>query len=324
MSENVPVDAAGNNEYEDYEYDDDEYVCDDECEGGGNLNSGSCSPSVMQAFEDGEEDDNEKDESSPTTKRLKSIEDEYERVITKQSTTILRLEAENKDLKENALHEILNIQKSQQLLIEAFAGYAGVSISSISGSSFAIQPTKIEQVFNVNEQIGCDCSSIDHIDAPVRFSGSGSFPHAIVNINNMRQLQVENRRPVTLTFALVSKLCEMKVTEKNIREDGLLPFKMSILYADNHDEVTKDDFTKTTVSDMCDPRYEIIRKKHMRNGKLVFMFKFNITSCDTTPKGRAFVVKVAPDVVSLENNVDLTMVTPPFVVRSKVTAGKSK
>ena len=318
MSENA---AAGD---EDEEYYDDSDGMPSPCMQEDQEAAGETEEDDGEEDDEEESDDDDDGELTPNAKRLKSVVDDYERVITKKDAEISRLEAENYELKNKALTEMLKIQQSHSALVNAFTGYAGVKIDSADKSSFSVQPTKIKQVFNVNEDIG-ESDSIDDIEAPVRFSASGVFPHAIDTNKKThnRELQVENRRPVTLTFALVSKLDGRKVTEKSIREDGFLPFKMSILYADDQEEVSKDDFTKMELSDMCEPRFEKIRSQTMVKGKVVFMFKFNITSCDTSPKGRQFVVKVTPDVDELEDNEDLTIKTPPFTIRSKVTASRA-
>lgn len=294
------------------------------------------SPSLQQ-FGDEQEadqangDSNEDEELSPTAKRLKTVVSEREkeiedlkRQIEKNHLEIGRLATENSSLKSKALTEMLKIQQSHDVMIATFTGYSGVAVANTNGSLLSAQPTKLKQVFNVDEELG-EIDSIDDINDPVRFSAHGVFPHA-VDLNkktHVRELQVENRRQITLTFKLVSKLDGRKATEKNVRHDGYLPFKLSILYADDHSqEVVKEDFTKLQLTDMCEPRFDSFRGQTMMNGKVVFHFKFNISSADTTPKGRSFVVKVTPDIDELANNDDLTITTPPFTIRSKVTAPK--
>lgn len=268
------------------------------------------------------------DEESPSArvKRMKTIKDEYERRICKLEARNQELEAQNKDLKEKTFAELTKIQKSHAAMISAFSGYAGVQFEPFGSSSASlIQPVRLKQVFNINEALD-EGDSLEDVKAPVRFSASGVFPHAIAENKktHAREYQVEGRRRVSVKFVLCSKLDGRRLTEKVVREDGVLPFKMYLLYADNQDEVQVSDFAKMSFNNLTDPTFESIRTQNMVNGQIVFTVKFNVTSSDTTPKGRSFLLKVTPDVEGLVGNPDMTCISPPFNVRSKVTAEKSR
>ena len=248
------------------------------------------------------------------------VDDGYERRIDKLKSEITRLKDENKQLKESAMSQLADIQSSNVQLINALSTYTGIRFQPGCNLLHSVQSVELKQLFNINGER----YSIEMNTKPMRFSTSGVFPHAIA-INKKTQsqeLQVESRRPITLSFVLVNKLDGQRMTEKHIRDDGILPFKMSLHYADNNDLVEKNDFRKMKLLDLTEPKFEVIRTHNMVGGKVIFQFRFQITSCDATPRGRSFVVKITPDVKDLEYLPNLTCTTPAFNIRSKVTALK--
>jgi len=261
-----------------------------------------------------------------SSKRQKT-EDEKDRRIAKLEEENSKLRKQNDEIKNTMMPKMLEVRETTGMLIKAFSAYSGVSMTSSGGDSSdasgSIQSVKLKQVFNIGDG-AVSCEQVDDIDAPVRFSATGSFPHAIdTNVRTQsREFQLEARRKLTLKYVLVSKLDDRKVNEKWIRADGCVPFKISVQYADNRDEVYKSDFQRVALNDMTDPKFDLINTQKMLNGELSFNFQVRFTSCDTTPKHRQFIFKVTPDIEGLVDNPDLTIFTPPFSVRSKVTAQK--
>jgi hypothetical protein len=140
---------------------------------------------------------------------------------------------------------------------------------------------------------------------------------------HLRENQVEQRRITNFVFAATFEDGSY-ASEYDIKPDGLVPYQMQFLYTDNNVEVQTGDFTKAVVDNLCHPKEDLISTRNMVNGELVFTInRFNVASTDTAPRHRAFVVRVTPIDPSLVGNTDLTVTSPPFVIRAKVTAAKA-
>ena len=223
----------------------------------------------------------------------------------------------------------MNIRRGQESMVRVFSVYSGMSADIASeGISSAstlgtIEGIKLKQIFGFGNGTVTEYDSLDGVVAPNRFKAAGSFPHAVVlhKRTGARQYEVEGRRQVVMKFRLVYKLDDSPVSERLVRRDGMMPFKMTILYADNSEEVQRDDFDRLTIPNLTDPVLEHIDSRQMINSEVVFKWDvFRARSSDTNPKAREFMVKVTPNIPELRNHPDLTLTTHPFVVLSKVTA----
>ena len=166
---------------------------------------------------------------------------------------------------------------------------------------------------------------LHEVTTPYRFPDTGSFPHAVDDNSrtHLRENQVEQRRITNFVFAATFE-DGSSAREYDIKPDGLVPYQMQFLYADNNVEVQTGDFTKAVVDALCHPKQDLIGTRNMVNGELVFTInRFNVASTDTAPRHRAFVVRVTPTDPALANDPDLTVTSPPFVIRAKVTAPKA-
>jgi len=259
-----------------------------------------------------------------------------ERKRTDSQKRIADLEAENKHLREENLAlrsdvftQLTNIRRGQESMVRVFSVYSGMSAELASdGISSAstlgtIEGIKLQQIFGFGDGTVTENDSIDSVAAPKRFKAAGSFPHAVSlhKRTGTRQYEVEGRRQVVMKFRLVYKLDGNPASERIVRSDGMLPFKMTILYADNGEEVQRDDFDRLCIPNLTDPVLEHIDTRQMMNSEVVFKWDvFRARSSDTNPKAREFMVKVTPHITELKHHPDLTLTTPPFVVLSKVTA----
>ena len=240
-----------------------------------------------------------------------------------------RLRDENQTLRSNVSSELMNIRRGQEAMVHAFSVYSGMTPNLLLDRTFsdttlgAIEGIALKQIFVVGDSAVVDKASIDSVVAPMRFKAAGSFPHAVVahKRTGIRQYEVEGRRQVIMKFRLVNKLNDSPVSEHLVRSDGMLPFKMVILYADNGQEVHRSDFDRLSIPSLTDPCIEHIDTRQMMNSEVVFKWDtFHARSSDTNPKARKFVVKVTPKLPDLAMHPDLTVTTPPFLVMSKVTA----
>jgi hypothetical protein len=157
---------------------------------------------------------------------------------------------------------------------------------------------------------------LHEVHVPYRFTDTGAFPHA-VDLNtrtNLRENQIEQRRIVNFVFA-ANFDDGTSANEFDLSADGLVPYKMTLLYADDLKTVRASDFTKALVESITFPKQALIETQNMTNGELVYTVnRFNLSSTDTQPRHRAFVVHVAPIDRLLAKNEDLSVTSPPFVM----------
>lgn len=266
------------------------------------------------------------EQSTTSSKRKRT---DSEKRIADLETENKRLREENRALRNDVFPELMNIKRGQEAMVRVFSVYSGMSAELASeGISSAstlgtIEGIKLQQIFGFGDGTVTENDSLDGVAAPKRFKAAGSFPHAVVlhKRTGARQYEVEGRRQVVMKFRLVYKLDGNPASERLVRRDGMLPFKMTILYADNGDEVQRDEFDRLSIPNLTDPVLEHIDSRQMMNSEVVFKWDvFRARSSDTNPKAREFMVKVTPSIPELKNHPDLTVTTPPFVVLSKVTA----
>lgn len=182
---------------------------------------------------------------------------------------------------------------------------------------------KLLQLFNIGDSSKTTLADLNAIKGPVRFGNSSAFPHAIESTQRTeRELQVEARRKICIDFVL--KEDDVYATEKRVRPDGNLPFTLSILYSLNNDEVHSSDFAGCGINELTKPKFDNFRTQRMVNGRVSFEFYLCFTSCDTTPRQQQFRFKVTPADEELKDDPHLTVLTPVFRVRSKVTVQKKK
>lgn len=164
---------------------------------------------------------------------------------------------------------------------------------------------------------------LQDVQAPCRFSVSGAFPHAIVHDpnTNSRVYQLESRRPTDFKFCLRHKHDGSIASEHDVHPSGDVSFKLEIVYADNCSPVRCIDFNNGT-KNLLFPDEKNIDTMKMVNGELLWRFRFNVSSSDTTPRNRRFAVRVYP--VEMPECEDMQCFTVPFVVRAKVTAAADK
>lgn len=184
------------------------------------------------------------------------------------------------------------------------------------------EQVRLEQLFNIGDSSKTTLADFDSINAPARFRVPLAFPHAIESsARTKREAQVEARRKICLDFVL--KENDTYATEKRVRQDGNLPFTLSILYSLNNDEVYSSDFAGCGIDDLTKPKFESFRTQRMVNGRVSFgEFNLCFTSCDTTPRHQLFRFKVTPADEELKDDPALTVLTPVFRVRSKVSVLK--
>lgn len=310
------------------------------------------SDEVEHAYEQDYQEDGEDDGASlPHQQGEEDMEEEYieeedgyasehsekrQRLDEGEGSQVAELRLENDNLKRelatlrnDVIPKLLEIKSGQESLIRVFGAYSsaamGLSLPTepAADSSDVAKNVKLVQVFGMGHDEIMLHSGIDEIPAPARFRASGSFPQAIAvdARTQQRQYQVESRRPTCLRFRLVNKLDGRRASERDLCPDGMLPFRMSMRFADNNEEVREEDFERLTETTFTKPPMSQINVRQMSNGELVFnIMRWDCTSNDSSPKSRYFVICVYPEHPEFANNVDLTVTTPPFQIRSKVTA----
>jgi len=283
--------------------------------------------------QDGEEDEEEYIEED---EEASEHSEKRQRVDSGEGSRVAELEVENGNLKReiatlrnDVIPKLLEIKSGQESLIRVFGAYLssamGVSLStdSVQDVSKVAKSVKLVQVFGVGQDEIMLRNAIDDIPAPTRFKAIGSFPQAIVidARTQQRQYQVESRRPTCLRFRLVNKLDGRRANESDLCPDAMLPFCMSMRFADNNKEVTETDFQRLTETTFTKPPLNKINVRQMTNGEVMFnISRWDCTSSDSSPKSRSFVICVYPEHPDHADNVDLMVITPPFQIRSKVTA----
>jgi len=188
----------------------------------------------------------------------------------------------------------------------------------------SVQPTSVRNVRKiVLRQIirTPDGRDLTDIAAPYRFSNVGAFPHAIdySTRDNTRQYQLESRRVTNFTFLLFYDDDNKHATERDLNISGL-KMQLSMHYADDHTAVCPEHFTRAAVENLVNPAIELDKSKTMENGEVSFSVRFCVQSTETSPRNRAFVMRVGPSLGSKCSDDNLICYTPPFVIRSKVTA----
>ena len=172
-----------------------------------------------------------------------------------------------------------------------------------------------------------DGTALENVPVPYRFTGVRSFPHGIAANNRKnipREYQVEQRRPLVLSFSLFFMDTGAHATERDICHSGIVPFQMKIIYANDGTEVKNNHFTRVAVDSLTNPRGIVNGTQNMHSGQLAFDFKLCFASSDTDPRNRQFVVQVSPAPGSgIEDDLLLCAQTVAFTVRAKTTAPKA-
>lgn len=294
--------------------------------------------------EEGEEEEHEEEEEDYIQDDDEGSEhseqsDKRQRVDSGEASRIAELELENQNLRtelaalrNEVLPKMLAIKTGQDALVRVFGAYSSapagglLPTEAVAQASDVKKSVKLVQIFGVGQDEIMLHSAIDEIHAPVRFAASGSFPHAIAidSRTQQRQYQVESRRPTCLRFRLVSKLDGRRANETDLCADGMLPFRMSMRFADNQQEVTEDDFQRLNGgTTFTKPPLKRICVMQMSNGEVVYnITRWDCTSNDSAPKSRPFVICVYPDHPDFADNPDLKVTTPPFQIRSKIVTAK--
>ena len=163
------------------------------------------------------------------------------------------------------------------------------------------------------------------MDAPFRSDRTGCFPHAIATDprTNKKEFQLEHRRPVFFTFT-ASFEDGSPATEYDIAEDGLVPFRMQFLYADDLSEVKPADFSKSDAETLTVPKECDISVQQMVKGVVSFQIKqFNVSSSEGGRR-RFILLSVKPTCENLASDCDLCYRTEPFIIRARITVKKDK
>lgn len=280
--------------------DDDEEEMDDEDEEGEEAEEGE---EGEEAPEPMQEEEDAVDQPETRLKNMRAAFDEMEKELK-------TLRNENSTLKAENARLTTAFDVATKRLVQAPA-------SMLSRDNMGPEVV-LHQIFEVQQ--GC---RLEDIPAPHRFSSAGAFPHAIaVSLKTgFREYQVSKSRKITLKFNLAKKSDLSKASEHDVCPGGLLSFQMQVVYADNPDEAVKvSDFARSATDSIT--THEGSSTKSVVNGELFFTFQFTVSSRDTSPADRAFMVKVWPVDEALQRNPDLTQYTPAFIVRAKVTAPK--
>lgn len=268
--------------------------------------------SIGSDFEDSEYDDSvASDYNPPPPKRARLTEEEETALLAE----VAQLRKENRELKSTLIPEVKKIQTGQDIMVRTLSALFGTQ-----SKSNALQGVELTQVLGISQSVQ-SISALDDIQPPMRFSAPGCFPHAIAlnSRNNKRQYEIEaRRRAISIKFELRYRLDGRKATEACLG-DGPHIFTFKICYADDGTEVKPSHFTRMSVEHLTEPRENIINAKPMQNGEVAFEFKAVFTSNDTSPRHRDFMIKVMPLDMATRANPFLTVCTPPFIVRSKVS-----
>jgi hypothetical protein len=289
--------------------------------------------------EDGEEDEEEymeEDEEDEEDADASEHSDKRQRVDSGGTSRVAELEAENENLKRelatlrnDVIPKLLEIKSGQESLIRVFGAYSSSAMGvplptdTVNDVTEVAKSVKLIQVFGIGHDEIMLRNAIDDIPAPARFKASGSFPQAIAidSRTQQRQYQVESRRPTCIRFRLVNKLDGRRANERDLCPDGMLPFRMSMRFADNNEEVSDTAFERLTETTFTKPPLDQINVRQMANGEVMFnIARWDCTSNDSSPKSRSFVICVYPEHPDHAHNMDLMVTTPAFQIRSKVTA----
>jgi hypothetical protein len=160
------------------------------------------------------------------------------------------------------------------------------------------------------------------VAAPRRFTGVGTFPHAVVvgRRSRCREYEVEARRPTTFAFQLVWRDTGEPAKESDISSEPV-QFQIELVYAENGSPVRCSDFGRTVAS-LTTPAFEGIRLQNLTDGTLSWQFRTCFTSADTKPRYSQFMIKVSPTGGEAIDMPGLTATSVPFTIRSKVSAPK--
>ena len=166
---------------------------------------------------------------------------------------------------------------------------------------------------------------LTEVRRPCRFQSNGCFPHAIDldPRTGAVHFQIEHRRTVTFSFDLSFK-DGTPASEIDLSGDGMVAFKLQLLYADDLSEAHVGHFIKPYAESITCPSLDTIGTQHMLNGTVSFHIKkWNVASSENKDGNRAFIVKVLPLDDALAADKDLCFTTVPFYVRAKVTAPRA-
>lgn len=286
-----------------------------------------------QEEEDAEEEEYE-DYTDPSEENAQWVDgvmssDNVEQPSKRQCT-----EARVKELEEANAELRTQLERAQRKIEELRRAKTGPGEPSTSLVASAQQPVSISPSLRspsnrtiVLRQIirTPNGRNLEDIAMPYRFSDTGSFPHAVgENVKKRtREYQVESRRLTNFTFALFYDEDGSPATEKDIKTSGDVMMQMSMLYADDYSEVHTAHFTRAVVNSLVTPSSELNSEKTLKNGEVSYSVRFNIQSTETAPRHRSFVMRVGPSKGDEKYNENLVCYTPPFIVRSKVTAPTS-
>ncbi len=275
--------------------------------------------SEHQGEQDSAVDDEEEEEYEDYTD---PCEEEPENQAKRQCTEVRvkELEQANAELKlklEKANRQIQELRRRSAVETGAAASPSQPPQTSLSPRSTGDRTVVLRQIIRTPNG-----RNLEDIPMPHRFSDVGSFPHAVdENVKkHTREYQVESRRLTNFVFALFCDEDGSPATEKDIKASGEVMMKMSMLYADDYSEVHPAHFTRAVVNNLVTPSSEINGEKTLKNGEVGYSVRFNVQSTETAPRHRPFVMRVGPSKGDEKYNENLVCYTPPFVVRSKVTA----
>lgn len=235
------------------------------------------------------------------------LEDDYRRVKTKNVELVRDMECLKSRLS-GFNDSLLNISKQIS---------APLNSGSISGTRPRIF---LKQVFDTQNG-----TPFTEMEPPFRSDKNGCFPHAVAidPYTKSKELQLEHRRSVHFTFA-ASFEDGRPATEYDISEDGLVPFCMEFVYADDLSKVKAADFNKSDAESLTFPKQCDIGVQQMMKGMVSFQIKrFNVSSSEAGRR-RHLLVSVKPLHEELARDGNLCYKTEPFIIRARVRIRKDK
>ena len=257
--------------------------------------------------------------------RLKSQNDHLHAVISRLTTEKNLLDDDYKRVKKKNVELVRDIE----CLKSRISGFNDsllniskqISAPLNSGNISRTRPRIfLKQVFDTQNG-----TPFTEMEPPFRSDKNGCFPHAI-SIDphtNKKELQLEHRRAVVFTFA-ASFEDGRPATEYDIAGDGLVPFCMEFLYADDLSEVKAKDFNKSDAESLTFPKQCDIGVQQMMKGILSFHIKrFNVSSSEAGRR-RYMLVNVKPASDELARDGDLCYKTEPFLIRARIRIKKDK
>ena len=128
------------------------------------------------------------------------------------------------------------------------------------------------------------------------------------------------RRPATFAFQLAWKDTGEPARESDISPDPV-QFQIELVYAESGTPVRCSDFSRMVTS-LTSPAFDGIRLQNITDGCLSWQFRTCFTSSDTKPRFSQFQARISPTGGSAIDMPGLTVLSVPFTIRSKVSAGK--